>query len=167
MNNRNTPRLQLRDVFTARMDGEQDAQSLLETMAQHVTEAAHQEVASTMLAQSLYPIIELAQHHRIEECMARLDGFAEIIGPVLERISAVEAKCALITAAIPPDGAAPITADEQRAINAAISTCSQVSAGRIIAVRPDDDDAIVALCELQLAIRALEPKFTETEGGEL
>jgi hypothetical protein len=167
MNTRNTPRLQLRDVFTARMDGEQDAQSLLETMAQHVTESAHQEVASGMLAQSLYPIIELAQQNRLEECMARLDGFAEIIGPVLERIPAVEAKCALITAATPPDGAARISADELRAINAAISICSQVSAGRIIAARPDDDDATVALCELQMAVRALEPKFSESEGGEL
>lgn len=65
------------------------------------------------------------------------------------------------------DRVAQATADEQRAIDAAIATCSRVSAGRIIAAHPNDDDAIVTLCELQLAVRALEPKFTETEGGEL
>ena len=53
------------------------------------------------------------------------------------------------------------------AINAAITTCSQVTAGRIVATHPQDDAAIVTLCELQFAVRALEPKFTETEGGEL
>ena len=34
-----------------------------------------------------------------------------------------------------------------------------------IAASQDDDDATVTLCELQLAVRALEPQFTESEGG--
>jgi hypothetical protein len=56
---------------------------------------------------------------------------------------------------------------ESHLIDAAIAAGSRVSEGRIIAAHPDDEDAIVTLCELQLAVRALEPSFTETEGGEL
>lgn len=167
MNDKITRRIQLVDVFTARTAGEQDAQALLEVMAEFVTEAGQQEFASTALAQSLYPIFELAQQHRIEEYTARLDGFAEIIGPVLERISAIEAEHALRTAAESAGQSDRITPEEQRAVNAAISTCCQVSAGRIVAVDQDDQDAAAALIELQSAVRALEPKFTESEGGEI
>lgn len=162
-----TRRITLSDVFTSRQSGEQDAQTLLAVMAEFIAEAGQQDFSSTALTQSLYPIIELAQQHRIEECMARLEGFAEIIGPVLERIAAIEAKHALLSASQSATLAGRITPEELRAVNAAISTCSQVSAGRIVAADQGDDDATVTLCELQLAVRALEPKFTETEGGEL
>lgn len=167
MNDKITRRIQLADVFTARAAGEQDAQALLEAMAEFVTEAGQQEFASTALVQSLYPIFELAQQHRIEEYTARLDGFAEIIGPVLERISAIEAEHALRTAAESAGQSGRITPEEQRAVNAAILTCCQVSAGRIIAANQNDQDSAVALIELQRAVRALEPQFTESEGGEL
>lgn len=160
-------RITLSDVFNSRQSGEQDAQTLLAAMAEFVAETGQQDFSSTALTQSLYPIIELAQQHRIEECMARLEGFAEIIGPVLERIAAIEAKHALLSASQSATLAERITPEEQCAVNAAISTCCMVSAGRIIATNQDDDDAIVTLCELQLAVRALEPKFTETEGGEI
>lgn len=101
--------------------------------------------SSGLLIHALTETIALAAENRIEECSARLEAFAKVIGPLLYR--------------------AP--ADEQRAIDAAIATCSQVSAGRIVAAHPEDDDATVTLAELQLAVRALEPNFTETEGGEL
>lgn len=149
-----TRRIHLVDVTTARQHGEQDAQALLRAMINPTTEAGQQDDASAILMHSLHPIIELAQQHRIEECTARLEGFAKIIGPVLFVIS-------LNTPA------ERITPEEQRAVNAAISTCSLVSAGRVIAARQDDDDATVTLCELQFAVRALEPQFTESEGGEL
>jgi len=146
-----TRRIQLVDVTTARQYGEQDAQALLKAMTNPTTEADQQDDASAILMHSLHPIIELAQQHRIEECTARLEGFAKITGPVLERIATLAER---------------ITPEEQRAVNAAISTCSLVSAGRIIAAH-QDDDATVTLCELQFAVRALEPQFTEPEGGEI
>lgn len=167
MNTNTTRRITLNDVFTARQSGEQDAQMLIDVMAEYVAEAGQQEFSSTAFEQSLYPIIDLAQKHRVEECMARLEGFAAIIGPVLERISGIEAQHALLSASQSATMAERITPEEQHAVNAAISTCSMVSAGRIIAANQDDDDAIVTLCELQLAVRALEPKFTETEGDEI
>lgn len=145
-----TRRIQLVDVTTARQHGEQDAQALLKAVINPTTEAGLQDDASAILMLSLHPIIELAQQHRIEECTARLEGFAGVIGPVLERIATLAER---------------ITPEEQRAVNAAISTCCMVSAGRIIAASQDDDDATVTLCELQLAVRALEPQFTESEGG--
>lgn len=124
--------------------------------------------AACLLADTMNGIMALAFDNRTEESIERLDGFCTIIGPVLERAAALEAKCALLSASLnQADRVAQTTADEQRAIHAAIATCSQVSAGRIIAAHPNDDDAIVTLCELQLAVRSLEPKFTETEGGEL
>jgi hypothetical protein len=162
-----TRRITLNDVFTARQSGEQDAQTLLDVMAEFVQEAGQPDFSGTAFEQSLYPIIDLAQKHRVEECMARLEGFAAIIGPVLERIAGIEAEHALLSASQSATLAERITPEEQRAVNATISTCSMVSAGRIIAAHPNDDDATVTLCELQLAVRALEPKFTETEGGEI
>ena len=123
---------------------------------------------SELALDALGEIIALASENRFEESEARLTAFCSIIGPVLERTVALEAKCALLSASLnQADRVAKITADEQRAIHAAISTCSQVSAGRVIAAHPNDDDAIVTLVELQMAVRALEPKFTETEGGEI
>ncbi len=157
-----TRRIQLLDVTTARQNGEQDAQALLASMGELITSADQQDDASAILMHSLHPIIELAQQHRIEECMARLEGFAGVIGPVLERSSVSAAAQSLIGASPFAGPGNTITQEEQRAVNAAISTCSRVSAGRILAAHQHDDDAIVTLCELQLAVRALEPKFTES-----
>lgn len=124
--------------------------------------------AACLLADTMNDIMGLAFDNRIEESVERLDGFCAIIGPVLERAATLEAKCALLSASLnQANRVVQVSADEQRAIRAAISICSLVSAGRIIATNPDDDDAVVTLCELQIAVRALEPKFTETEGGEL
>ncbi len=167
MNTTITRRIQLVDVTTSSQNGEQDAQALLKAMTNPTTEGGQQDDASAILIHSLHPIIELARHYRVEECTARLEGFAKIIGPVLERVAAIEAENAKLTGSQSATLAERITLEEQRAVNAAISICSRVSAGRIIAACQDDDDATVTLCELQLAVRALEPKFTETEGGEL
>ena len=123
---------------------------------------------ATLLNGTLREIISLAADHREEECRARLEAFCEVIGPELGRSAELESRCARLSALLNQADRVPqTTTDEQRAIHAAIAPCSQVSAGRIIAAHPNDDDAIVTLCELQLAVRALEPKFTETEGGEL
>lgn len=151
MNANITRRITLNDVFTARQSGEQDAQTLLDVMAEFVTEAGQPDFSGTAFEQSLYPIIDLAQKHRVEECMARLEGFAAIIGPVLERIAGIETEHAILSASQSATQAERITPEEQRAVNAAISTCSMASAGRIIATHPNDDDATVTLCELQLA----------------
>ncbi len=121
-----------------------------------------------LLFTPIVEIIALASENRFEESQARLTAFCAVIGPRLQRTEALEAKCAMLSASLnQADRLAQTTADKQRAIDAAIATCSRVSAGRIIATHPNDDDAIVTLCELQLAVRSLEPKFTETEGGEL
>lgn len=157
-------RLKLLSTEESQQAGKFDAESLLVAF-RNIKEG---DEAASLLADTMNGIMGLAFDNRIEESVERLDGFCAIIGPVLERAAALEAKCALLSASLnQADRLVQITADEQRAIYAAIATCSQVSAGRIIAAHPNDDDAIVALCELQMAVRALEPKFTETEGGEL
>ena len=160
----NTQRLRLVNAEEAKATGKADAQQLLESLSDNQEGIP----AADLLYTPIVEIIALASENRFEESEARLTAFCSIIGPVLERAAALEAKCALLSASLnQADRMVKITADEQRAIHAAISTCSQVSAGRIIAAHPNDDDAIVTLCELQLVVRALEPKFTETEGGEI
>ena len=159
-----TGRLRLQSIPEASQAGNLDAIKLMLCLSNN----EHESNAAKLLAAALSEILALAAEHRFEECDARLQSFCEAIAPVLNRAAELEAKCALLTAALnQAERVSKITADEQRAINAAIATCSQVSAGRIIAAHPNDDDAIVTLCELQLAVRALEPKFTESEGGEL
>ena len=161
----NTQRIRLVAAEEAKATGKTDAQQLLANIALPDDE---ENSASAFLHVQLVEFISLALDNRFEEWSNRLAGFCDVIGPVLQRTQALEAKCALLSASLnQADCLAKITADEQRAIHAAIATCSQVSAGRIIAAHPNDDDAIVTLCELQMAVRALEPKFTETEGGEL
>lgn len=157
-------RLKLLSTEESQQAGNHDAETLLLAFRN----MKDGDDAACLLADTMNGIMALAFDNRTEESIERLDGFCTIIGPVLERAAALEAKCALLSASLnQADRVAQATADEQRAIDAAIATCSQVSAGRIIATHPNDDDAIVTLCELQLAVRALEPKFTETEGGEL
>lgn len=144
--------------------GEADARSLADAMQNAEEGDNHGELMSDALAE----IIGLAVENRIEECTARLEAFCQVVGPILQRSPALEAKCALLAASLrQAESESKASVDEQRTIDAAIATCSQVSAGRIIAAHPNDDDAIVTLAELQLAVRALEPNFTETEGGEL
>ncbi|MBP8168875.1 MAG: hypothetical protein KAX99_04340 [Azonexus sp.] len=159
-----TGRLKLLSTEESHKAGNYDAETLLAAFRK----ANEEDDAASLLADTLNGIMALAFDNRTEESIERLDGFCAIIGPVLERAAALEAKCALLAASLnQADRVAETRTDEQRAVDAAIATCSQVSAGRIIAAQPNDDDAIVTLCELQLAVRALEPKFTETEGGEL
>ena len=159
-----TRRLKLLSTEESHKAGNYDAETLL--LAFRNIEQGDN--AANLLADALNGIAALAFDNRTEESIERLDGFCAVIGPVLERAAALEAKCALLAASLnQADRVAQTTTAEQRAVDAAIATCSQVSAGRIIAARSDDDDAIVTLCELQLAVRALEPKFTDSEGGEL
>ncbi len=147
----NTQRLRLVSTEEARAAGTEDARQLLDDLNELFADPDGA-CSSGLLSHALTEIIALATENRPEECHARLEGFADAIGPML-----------LGTLLNQPTDSVP----EQRTIDAAIATCSQVSAGRIIAAHPNDDDAIVTLCELQMAVRALEPKFTETEGGEL
>ena len=159
-----TRRLKLLSTEESHKAGNYDAETLLVAFRN----IEQSDDAASLLADTLNGIMALAFDNRTEESIERLDGFCAIIGPVLERAAALEAKCALLAASLnQADRVAETRTDEQRAVDAAIATCSRVSAGRIIAAQPNDDDAIVTLCELQLAVRALEPKFTETEGGEL
>lgn len=146
-----TQRLRLQSLPQAKTAGAEDARQLLDNLNELFADPDGA-CSAGLLVHALTETIALATESRAEECSARLEGFAEVIGPMLLG--------SLFNQHIDPAG-------EQRAIDAAIATCSQVSAGRIIAAHPNDDDAIVTLCELQLAVRALEPKFTETEGGEL
>lgn len=150
-------RLRLVGTEEARAAGKAEAQQLLA----EVFPIDQNRTPADALYTALVELIALAHDNRFEECNARLDGFCEVVGPVLYRRT-------LLSASLnQADRVAQTTTAEQRTVDAAIATCSQVSAGRIIAAHPDDDDAIVTLTELQIAVRALEPKFTETEGGEL
>lgn len=161
----NTQRIRLVTPAEANATGKAKAQQLLANVALPDDE---ENSASAFLYISLVEFIALALDNRFEEWNNRLAGFCDVIGPVMQRATELDAKCALLSAALnQADRVIQATAEEQRAIDAAIATCSQVSAGRIIAAHPNDDDAIVTLCELQMAVRALEPKFTESEGGEL
>lgn len=153
----NTQRLRLVTTEEANATGKADAQQLLA----EVFPADQNRTPADALYTALVEFVALAHDHRFEECHARLQGFCDVIGPVLYR------RAVLSAALSQANHVGQISTDEQRAIHAAIALCGQVSAGRIIAAHPNDDDALVTLCELQLAVRALEPKFTETEGGEL
>jgi hypothetical protein len=153
----NNRRLRLVTAEEANATGKAEAQRLLA----EVFPADQNRTPADALHAALAEFIALAHDNRYEECDARLKGFCEVIGPVLHRRTVLSA--ALNKAA----HVAKANADEQRAIHAAIATCSLVSAGRIVAAHSNDDDAIVTLAELRIAVQALEPKFTETEGGEL
>lgn len=133
------------DPAAAAHAGKLDADALLVSIAS----MSEDDSPAILLNDALGEIIGLAVENRLDESQARLMAFCEVVGPVLaDKV------------------AKPLDA-EQRAVEAAIYTCARVSAGRIIAAHQEDEDAITTLTELQMAVRALEPKFTETEGGEL
>jgi len=156
-----TRRMKLLSTEESHKAGNYDAEMLLVAF-RNIKEGDN---AAGLLSDALNGITALASENRTEESIERLDGFCAILGPVLERAAALEAKCALLSASLnQADRVAETRTDERRAVDAAIATCSRVSAGRIIAAHPNDDDAIVTLCELQLAVRGLEPKFTDTAG---
>jgi hypothetical protein len=125
--------------------GKLDAEGLLVAIASMTEDDS----PASLLNDALSEIIGLAVENRLDESHARLMAFCEVVGPELAG-----------KAGKPFDA-------EQRAVEAAIYTCARVSAGRIIAAHPEDEDAITTLAELQMAVRAMEPKFTDTEGGEL
>lgn len=142
--------------------GAADARSLMEEMRTAEEGDNHGERMSDAMAK----IIGLAVDNRIEECTARLEAFCGLVGPFVY----TSFRVALTGKELIQAGSQwPRTDDEGRVIDAAIATCSRVTEGRIIAAHPKDDDAAVALAELQQAVDALdvESKFTETEGGEL
>ena len=152
------------DPAAATRAGNLDAAGLLVAIA---SMGADDNPAS-LLNGALGEIIGLAVENRIEECQARLAAFCEVIGPELERAAALEAKCTLLAASLnQADTQSTATADEQHALDVAIAICGHVSAGRIIAVHHEDENAIEMLGALQRAVRTLEPKFTDTEGGEV
>lgn len=157
-------RLKLLSTEESHTAGNSDAESLLTAFRN----ASENDDAACLLADAMNGIMALAFENRVEESIERLDGFCAVIGPVLERAAALDAKCASLAASLNrADQINMTTHTEQRAVNAAIATCSRVSAGRIAAANQDDEDAIATLRGLQLAVRALEPQFTESEGGEL
>lgn len=157
--------------------GETDARSLL----QELRDAEEGDNPANLLNDALAEIIGLAVEHRIEECTARLESFCGVAGPLfwlavkmadsqegmLDSVKdLVQKQSEMIDRLRTPLPMEPTGADlESHLVDVAIATCCQVSAGRIIAAQPDDEDAIVALAELQLAVRALEPKSPETLGG--
>lgn len=157
-------RLRLVGTEESKDTGTADAQQLLESLNDNQEGIP----AADLLYTPIVEIIALASENRFEESEARLTAFCSIIGPALERAAALEAKCALLAASLnQADTQSTATADEQHAIDVAIAICGHVSAGRIIAAHPEDENAIEMMGALQRAVRALEPKFTDTEGGEL
>jgi len=77
-------RLRLQDPAESREAGAVDAQSLLGKLRE-----VHNDpdgVCSTgLVTHFMGEIITLAQNNRSEECTARLNGFASIVGPILRR----------------------------------------------------------------------------------
>lgn len=137
-------RMRLRDTDQAKAAGTQDAKQLIGALCdlwddedEILSNDADGKQSAALLVNSLSDIIGLAVENRMEECQARLVAFSQIVGPAL--YLAGDSLCRV----------------------------SQKSAGRIIAARPNDDGSMVMPCKQQKAVRALEPKATETEGGEL
>lgn len=153
----NTQRLRLVSPEIARETGIAEAQQLLA----EVFPADENRTPADALYTALVEFIALAHDNRYEECDARLKGFCEVIGPVLYR------RTVLSAALNQADRAAQATPQKQSAVNALVSVYSLILDGRIIAAHSNDNEAIEMLCELKLAARAMQQKFTETEGGEL
>jgi hypothetical protein len=76
--------------------GTADARQLLNYMTNNPENIP----AADLLCTPIVEIIALASENRFEECQARLTAFCAIIGPVLERTVALEAKCALLSASL-------------------------------------------------------------------
>ena len=94
-----TGRLRLHDTTQARAAGAEDARQLLEDLNELTTDLDGA-CSSGLLIQALTETIALATEHRAEESNARLEGFAEAIGPLLYRAAALDAKCTLLSAAL-------------------------------------------------------------------
>lgn len=147
---RSNQRLQLLTAEESRKAGNFDAESLLARLRN----ASEGDDAACLLADAMNSFMSLAFDNRTEESIERLDGFCAVIGPVLERASALEAKCILLAASL--NQADRKAQASERVIRAARDTCSQVAASRILTAHPDDDEALVTLCELKMAVRELE-----------
>lgn len=177
-NHATTQRLRLLSAHEATAAGIADARSLIAAIGN--AEESH--TAVTLLSSALDEIIGLAVEQRLAECEARKAAFCAVIAPVMadsfDRANPEIDQPATMNTFInvnqratkadeqPKKGGRPWL-EEERVVRAAIYACSQVSAGLVIVASPDDEDSTAILVELQLAVRALEPRFTETEGGEL
>ena len=107
-----TGRLRLQSIPEASQAGNLDAIKLMLCLSNN----EHESNAAKLLAEALGEILALAAEHRFEECDARRQSFCEAIAPVLNRAAELEAKCALLTAALNQAvRVSKITADEQRA----------------------------------------------------
>lgn len=70
-------RLRLQDITEIRDAGKREAAGLLVALSNSDGEPA------ALLSEALSEIIGLAVENRIEESTARLEGFCEVIGPIL------------------------------------------------------------------------------------
>jgi len=147
---RSNQRLKLLTAEESHKAGNFDAESLLARL-RNVSE---DDDPAFLMADAMNSFMALAFENRIEESIERLDGFCAVIGPVLERASALEAKCILLAASL--NQADRKDQASERVIRAASATCSHLAASRIITARPDDDEALVKLCELQISVCELE-----------
>lgn len=95
----NIQRLRLQSLPEAKAAGTEDARHLLNELNE--LSADPDGVCSAgLLVHALTEIIGLATVNRHEECCARLEGFAEVIGPQMHRTAALEAKRALLAASL-------------------------------------------------------------------
>ncbi|MDD3481831.1 hypothetical protein [Azovibrio restrictus] len=146
---RSNQRLKLLTAEESHKAGNFDAESLLARL-RNVSE---DDDPACLMADAMNSFMALAFENRIEESIERLDGFCAVIGPVLERASALEAKCILLASLNQADRKAQAS---ERVIRAASATCSHLAASRIITACPDDDEALMKLCELQISVCELE-----------
>ena len=94
-----TGRLRLQDTTEARAAGTEDARQLLEDLNELTTDPDGV-CSSGLLIQAMTETIALATEHHAEESNARLEGFAEVVGPLHYRAAALDAKCTLLSAAL-------------------------------------------------------------------
>jgi len=89
-------RLRLVGTEESKAAGVVDAQQLLANIENPEDDCT----AAVALYVSLVEFIAMALDNRFEEWNARLNGFCSVIGPVLERTAALEAKCTLLSASL-------------------------------------------------------------------
>ena len=92
----NTQRIRLVAAEEAKATGKTDAQQLLANIANTDDGCT----AAEALYVSLVEFIALAHDNRFEECNARLNGFCEVVGPVLHRTATLEAKYTQLSASL-------------------------------------------------------------------
>lgn len=80
----NTQRLRLQHIPEAKAAGTEDARQLLDNLNELFADPDGA-CSAGLLVDALTETIALAIENRIEESSARLEGFAEVIGPVLYR----------------------------------------------------------------------------------